>query len=306
MAQVLNGDNGGVSEGTFFHHVRILEDLERQANSIKGKQSAAKKLAVDDGLNLKDLKKIMSERALTVDAQVESLNRQNAYRRFFKMPTSKAMPFIADIKDELGLTDEERQQKWEDEGYVAGKLGQNRDVCPHEDPNSLGARFWMAGYDKGQAELAKGIRQKPADKPKDKPAAETPPASTTATAKPGPQHEPEVAAAKARGGRKPKADTPPVDPVSKTGTVGVTYWHDVKGGRAIENKDGTPPDKGWENITRPEYDKLFAAYKAKADEEWESPAKPGTMATPPEAETVGDDDDDSGTDDDEIPPGPKH
>jgi ribosome modulation factor len=302
MARVLNGDNGGgISSDVFWHHVRAFEDLERQMNSIKGKIGAQKKLAIDDGLILKDLDKVKKERAMTVDDQIASFNRQNAYRRFFKMPVAAFIPVLADVKDETGLTDEERQQKWEDEGYVAGKLGLNRDTCPHDDPNSLGARYWMAGYDKGQGELAKGFKQK---KPDPKPA-ESPETKTK------PKDEPEVAAAKARGGRKPKeaAPIPPVDPVSKTGTVGITYWHDIKGHRVIENKDGSPPVKGWENITRPEFDKLFQQYKAEADAEWETQAANKKPEPDTDESAGGDDDGDDNGDADvdeeeEAPPVP--
>lgn len=274
MPRVLNeGSIVGISEDTFFHHDRIFRELKKQQSALANSVKAAKKAALDDGLDYEDYKWVNRQQAKTVEQQRISHNNRTAYLRFFKMPQGAQLAPIAEIKDEIGLTEEERKAKWEDEGYVAGVTGQNRDQCPHEDPNSLGARTWMAGYDRGQAKLAKGIRQKPKDPA---PAADAAPAAEKKPAAEGkitPKPEPEVATAKARrAGKKP----------------GVTYWHHAGIGKVYEIDSSTVAPEGSVSITREEYEKLAAEYKAKEDADWDVVAK--KEGADADAATDGDDD----------------
>jgi len=251
--RVLNeGSIVGISEDVFFHHDRIFTDLKKQQSSIAGKMKAAKKSAEDDGLNYEDYKWALRQRALSVEQQRISHNNRYAYLRFYKMPVSEQMAPIAELKDAVGLTDDERQKKWEDEGYVAGVTGMNRDTCQHDDPNSIAAKFWMAGYDRGQAKLGKGFKKKPAD-----PAPEKEPA---ATSKPEekivPKPEPEVATAKAKRSAK----------------KGVTYWHNAEIGKVYEVDVAGAAPEGSVSITRPEYEKLAAEYKTKEEDDWNAVA----------------------------------
>lgn len=266
MPRVLNeGSIVGISEDTFFHHDRIFRELKKQQSALANSVKAAKKAALDDGLDYEDYKWVNRQQAKTVEQQRISHNNRTAYLRFFKMPQGAQLAPIAEIKDEIGLTEEERKAKWEDEGYVAGVTGQNRDQCPHEDPNSLGARTWMAGYDRGQAKLGRGIKKKPPE-----PAPAAPPAEEKIV----PKQEPQVAAAK-RGSKAKK---------------GVTYWHNAEIGKVYEVDVSQANPEGAVSITREEHDRLAAEYKAKEEADWDVVAKKEGA----DADAPADGDDDGG------------
>lgn len=239
-SRVLNGDdNGGVSEAVFFQHLRNVDDVAKQKMALVAREKAVWKAATDDGISKDDLKVVMKDRAQTVDQRIASFNRRNSYRRFLKMPEALNLPVLEDMKDEIGLTEEARHKKWEDEGYVAGKSGKNRDVCPHTDPNSIGARIWMGGYDKGQAAIAP--KKKPPEQQALLPAAV-------------PNGEDAAAAPKKRG--RP---------------AGVSYWHhaEQKAVFAVTIADKPAPE-GSVNVTKPEYEKLKAEYEAALQAEWDA------------------------------------
>lgn len=206
----------------------------------------------------KDLETVMKDRLIPISERIKSHNNRTLYQRFLKVPGAEDIPILDEKKaDGLGLSEEEWQARWENDGFIAGRTGRNRDTCPHEDPNSLGARFWMAGYDRGQAENAAGIKAtkkkiKDEEQAKATVAAETPPAPSE---KITPQHEPEVQ--KAAGRRK----------------GGVTYWHDPVLKKVHEVTIADVEPAGSVNITKPEYIKLKAEYEAAEKAEWEAAAK---------------------------------
>lgn len=283
--KVLNDHNGGVTENTFFHHVRALEDLKKQATSVAGKIRAQKKLAKDDGLDIGDLDWAMKQRAKTLADQVASHNRRTAYLRFWKMPLGAQIDFVDEINDETAMTDEQRQEKWENDGYVAGLEGKGMDVALGDhDPNSIAGRFILEGWRRGQEKLGKGIKKKD---PEPKPAKEKATAKEAAApanekpARAGPQDEPEVAEAKKRG--RPK-------------TKGVTYWHhpEIKKVYEIDAVSEAAPE-GAVSVTRPEYDELKAKYAAELEADWDDGAPKGEEEQPPAP---------GGSDADEQPPAP--
>ncbi len=294
MAKV-HGDNGGVSEKVFFDFDREYSSLKSQASAIAGKMRALKKRGEEDGLDVQEYEYHRKRRMRPLEERRKAYENGRLYLKFWKDPLGAAMNAIDDIKDEVGLSDEERQKKWEDEGYVVGISGGNRDQCPHPDPNSLGARFWMAGYDKGQAKNApkkKAPSPEPVeDGPRGATAAEV--KAKSSKAKVEPKHEPEVQEAKSRKGKM----------------KGVTYWHNAELKKVYEiDATADAPPEGATNITKPEYERLKAEYATAEQSDWDDNAPPAGDEDVAHDELDKDDgDEDAGEDDgdedeDEDPP----
>lgn len=284
MPRVLSGDNGGVTEKVFFDFDREYQEAKSMMTSAAAKMKSVKKRGADNGIDVPEYEWTRKYRNKTLEQQRTAHNHRVAYMNFWKMPIGAKIAEVDEFSEDVGLSDEDRQKKWENDGYVAAREGKRRDTCPHPDPNSLGARFWMAGYDRGEKqntmENAKGIKKGAA-----------------------PKHEPEVEAAKKRG--RPKKGASPAEPSKSAeqpshagGEVRVTYWNDVVKERVLKISDGSAPPAGAVNLTKAEYEKLEAEYAAKADEEWEGTgAAAGNISTgeervDPEAEE----------DEDETPP----
>ena len=278
MARVL-AHNGGVTEKVFFDFEREYSSLKSQASAIAGKMRALKKRATDDGLDVEEFEYQRKRRDRPIEERRKAYENGRLYLKFWKDPLGAQLAEIAEVKGDVGLTDEEREKRWEDEGYIVGARGGDRKECPHPDPNSLGYRVWSMGYDKGQAAIAPKKGGKAPAAVADGPAAST----DTTTGKltggvadkagaPGPEKdkpkdEPEVAAAKARGGKKGKA--------------GVTYWHNAELRKVYQITTADADPEGAVNITKPEFEKLQAEYAKAEEDDWNSIAKPGTMAEPP-------------------------
>lgn len=279
MSRVLNaGHNGGVTENTFFHHLKVMDDLDRQKASLMSKIKNAKKQAKDDGINMKVFDAVRTMRAVSQEELARELDITFAFMKYLKMPVAQQLaPIDISLVDEsiADLSDEERAAKWENDGFIAGRSGTNKSDCPHQDPNSPAAKSWVEGWERGQAENAKGIKEGPK--------------KTSSDADSGkldggvkPKHEPEVEEAgkkKASGGR----------------TKGTTYWHDAEKRKVYEVTSADPDPEGATSITKKEFEKLKAEY-AKADEDdWDNAAKAAAEAGSDKA------DDDFGDDD---PPAP--
>lgn len=259
MDRVLS--NGDVSEFVFFGILRDYEDLNKRKAKLASDEKTLRKRAKDDGVNLNDLKQVLRERALTVDEQVQAHNRRLAYRRFLKMPASAQMTFIDEsLSDETGLTPEQREQKWQDIGFVAGREGKSlTDVMQGVDPNSEIGRWITTGWEAGQEENAKGIKQK-ARAPRvleDKKPAE-------ANGDPAPaEADAPSNVTPARRGRPPKD--------------GLVYYHDEFDKKLYVLKKGETPPQGAVNITRAQHAELEAKYAAEPpkpeDDSFDSPAE---------------------------------
>lgn len=279
--KVLNDHNGGVSESTFFHHMRQKNDLDSRKAKLAGDTKNWKKQAKDDGIDLGDLEHALKIGKLSIEEQIASHNRRVAYLRFMKRPIGEQISFIDEtVPDETGLTDEQREKKWTDIGFVAGAEGKNMaDVMSGHDPNSETGRWITAGWEKGQADISKGIKKGPAkqDKADEK-------ANDVDAGKTKPKHEPEVEEAKKRG--RPKK------------TDGVSYYHNPETRKVFEIKVSDAVPEGAVSITKPEYEKLAAEYAAAEKAEWEEAQKAKAADEPPSS---GDEppssEDDSGSDD---------
>lgn len=167
MSKVLEETNGYVSESTFFGHDREWDGLKSQMSGLAGKMRALRKRMKDDGIDIEDFVYQKKKRAKSVSDQTASYERQRLYGQYWKMPVAVAQAELGTVADETGLTDEQRQKKWQDDGYVVGISGKGMDQNPH-DPNSVAGRFWIEGWREGQKKLGEGIKQKKADAAKPK------------------------------------------------------------------------------------------------------------------------------------------
>lgn len=267
MPRILPDHNGGVSENTFYHHDRIIESINSQMASLRSKLGTAKKAMSDDGLDWDDYKYAKKQRARTLADQIASHNRRLSYMKFLKMPIADKLPNVDAFSDETDLTDEQRQEKWENEGYVAAREGKGMDSNPH-DPNSISGRFYNEGWRRGQEENAKGIKAGP--KP------ETAPAPTGAKKRGRPSKaDKEAAEAAAKAAAAPAA--PPANDAgepAKAADEGAPAGG--AGEQTAENGSQAAPAAGEED-RKPLTDEEWAAAapkKAASDTPFGEPAAP--------------------------------
>lgn len=152
-----SNDNGGVTEDVFNRHLTERLRLQKQANDIKAKLKAASKVAEDDGVSIKAMDMALK---LSAEDPNEVIRRENDIRQYLVFMRSKVgeqMTLIPEVPDTSKMSDTQREQKWEDEGFQAGLLAKNRDTCPHQ-PESPGFQAWMRGYEQGQERNLSGIK----------------------------------------------------------------------------------------------------------------------------------------------------
>lgn len=289
MSKILSDHNGGVSENTFFHHVRELENIAKQEMSLKAKKKAQMKAAKEDGIDVDDLKWAQKERARSEHERRASHNRRVSYLRFFKVRTGVDMNFIDEtVDDDTGLNEAEREDKWTNFGFVGSREGKGlADVMQGHDPNSDTGRWITAGWERGQAENAKPIKKKSSDTDTGKMNGGVKPAAEAKDA--GPKHEPEVETAKRRG-------RPPKD--------GITFWHKEETKQVFKVSAADAPPEGAKNITKKEYERLAAEYEQSEKAAWEGAAPAGDAGqapAPDEGAPPAPDGDDDGWD---TPPSP--
>lgn len=263
MSRVLTeseGSNGnGPSEATVFKHWKAMKTLASRLSALGADKKKAKAAAEDDGVLWADLEAIDKMGNMALTEQIQKHNRQLRMRKILRDPMAQHLHFIDEtLSDETGLTDEQRQKKWNDIGFVASIGGSGLDVAMEgHDPNADTGRWIREGWEAGQAQNAKGIKEKPKPAPAAAPAAEKAPAAEDKIV---PKDEPEVVAAKRRG-RPPKA--------------GAVYWHNAELKKVYEvtsaDKD---PDEGAVKVTKAVYDELLETYSKKEDDDWEQSAPP--------------------------------
>jgi hypothetical protein len=238
--------NGTVSEAVWWKHYNALEDWAKQKARLDNDKKKLIKACRDDGVDPDDFKDINKTRAMALAEFIDKHNRNVRMMRMVRHPAAQYMQEIdPTLSDETGLTDEQRQTKWEDHGYVAGRAGKTlAEATEGHDPNSETGRWIIQGFENGKNAL--GTRQgnkgpEPvAKQTESKPLAET-------AGKITPKQEPEVAAAKGRG-------------------KGVTYWHHAERRQVFEVGIGdTPAPEGSVAIRKPEYEKLKIEYDAEFD-----------------------------------------
>lgn len=261
------GHNGGrISQKAFLKLNGDFDALESRAAKLRADRGAFWKRAKEDGLDRVGFEWARKQASLDAAERAAAHNTRYAYLKYLGFEDIAAGMSEVDenASDEIGLTEEQREAKWRDHGKRAGLAGatlSSADVMKGHDPNSDVGRWIIAGWEAGQAELAKEI--KPADKASD--------AGGKLTGGVQPKDEPEVAAAKRRG-RPPKS--------------GLTYWHNPETRKVFEV---TLPDSGPEGavaITRPEYEKLQAEYAKAEQEAWEQSA-PDDGGGPPSPDDDG-------------------
>lgn len=240
MSKVLNDHNGGVSETTFFHHVRQKSALDKRKAALAGDYKSWKKQAKDDGIDLNDLEYALRIDAMSLAEQVASHNRRVTYLKFMKKPIGSQLSFIDEsVSDETGLTDEQREKKWTDIGYTEGARGASLvDAMTGHDPNSDTGRWITAGWEAGQASLAKGFKKGPV------------------VTNGGGAEEPKL-----KRGRPAK-------------NSGVIYMHDMEKRKVYEIGVADARPEGATPITKEEYASLRSAYEKAEDEGWDDAAPP--------------------------------
>lgn len=242
------GHNGGVTPNTYYHHLKQWEGFKARQDKLKGEVSAWQKTAIDDGIDIVDMKAAIKRKGLSDAEQIASFNRQMFYLQCMNVPLANLVaPIDESAIGDAGMTDEQRRKRWEDEGYLSGKTGKGLDVAMgNHDPNSIAGRFIREGWDRGQKENAAGIKKKEpaADKKAAAPKADAPKADAKAASKPG-----------------------------KAAAVKVSYWHNPDEKAVQEVKDGSLPEKPWVSVPRGEFDTLKAEYEKQAEADFEA-AKP--------------------------------
>lgn len=249
--------NGDVSPEVWWQRYNEYTNLLKAQASLNAKKAAAKKAAKDDGVEWKDFQDVDKMRALSMSEQIAKHNRMVRMMQFLKQPVAVHMTLIDEtLSDETGLTDEQREEKWNNYGYVKGRGGETlAEALEGHDPNSETGRWITDGHENGKNAL--GTRpgsRGPAPAAKQ---TESKPLAGTA-GKITPKQEPEVAAAKGRG-------------------KGFTYWHHAERRQVFEVGIGdTPAPEGSVAIRKPEYEKLKAEYDAEFDA-----SVPPTTGKPP-------------------------
>lgn len=250
--------NGDVSPEVWWQRYNEYTNLLKAQASLNAKKAAAKKASKDDGIEWKDFQDVDKMRALSMSEQIAKHNRMVRMMQFLKQPIAAHMQMIDEtLSDETGLSDEQREEKWNNHGYVKGRGGETlADALEGHDPNSDTGRWITAGHDQGKNALGTRPGSKgPAPVPK---AAEPKPAEEKIV----PKKEPEVEAAKK--GSKGK---------------GVTYWHHAERRQVFEiGITDAPAPEGSVSIRKPEYEKLKAEYDQEFDAS--SPPKPGAKNAP--------------------------
>ena len=250
-----NGD--GPTEATFFKHQRAYEAIESDKASLRGKVKKAKKAAADDGVDWDDLKDLSGLRGSgAAEAEAARLQRMARYLGYMKNPLAAVLATMSEFKtDETSLTEEEREKKWRDHGYVGSREGKGLDqVLEGHDPNGDTGRWIRSGWEAGQKENAAPIKEPAKAKGKEKPD------TVKADDKPKPQPEPEVAAANKKAASKAKP--------------GVVYYHNVEAKKVLELDQHAVFPEGYVPITRPEFEKLKAEYAAAENAAWEDSRPP--------------------------------
>lgn len=266
MSKVLSEGNGGdFSERVFWEHYNVKKELDKKQMALNSAKGEAKKRAKEDGIDWKDFQAIEKTASLSFNEQLAAFNRQNRMMSFLHMRIAEFIPMIDEtLSDETGMSDEQREKKWDGHGYVKGRSGESlADALQGHDPTSETGQWISVGWERGQQALGTRNRSGPARTPPAPPVAKEPakPAEekteekTEEKVKPKP--EPEVAAAGAKKAAAKKS--------------GVSYWHHEERRQVFEIgvSDAPAPD-GSVNITKKEYEAL----KAKYDKEWDESSPP--------------------------------
>lgn len=268
------GHNGGVTQSVFLKHKGKYDSLSSRKSKLASDEKQFWKDADDDGITKGDFKWALKQESLTAAERAASHNNRRAYLKFLGHgELSEAMVEVDENAfDEVGKTPEEREAHWRDHGKRHGLEGKGLDVAMGKHTTDSEAGQWIQqGWAEGQAELAKGIKPKPADETAKgkRGAGKTSSDAEAGKLSGGVQPQPEPEAAKARGRKG-----------------GVSYRHDPEKRKVYEISIADAIPEGSVNITRPEYDKLKSQYAAEEEEAWQQTAPTGDGEQPP---TPGDD-----------------
>lgn len=148
--RVLKGHNAQVSEATLYRHLGAVRVAQSAVESANGKLRERLKKAKDDGVDVKILRKIMSELKLSTEEVIGEINSTNAYRAAFHLPNHAPI-------DTFGEEDREDPAKREayarEQGIVAGFRGAEEGSNPYPDPSDACYLAWEAGFREAQNRL---------------------------------------------------------------------------------------------------------------------------------------------------------
>jgi len=148
--RVLKGHNTQVSEATLYRHLGAVRAAQTEVESANGKLRERLKRAKDDGVDVKILRKIMSELKLSTEEVVAEINVTNAYRGAFHLPNHAPIDTFGD-EDRDDPTKREAYAK--EQGILAGFRGAEEGSNPYPDETDTCHLAWAAGHREAQNRL---------------------------------------------------------------------------------------------------------------------------------------------------------
>jgi uncharacterized protein (UPF0335 family) len=188
----------------FVGYVGKAIQLQKQMASLNGKLRAVFKVAKDDGVDTKAMKKIMADQKR--DPAEVRREHQNyiAYATYLGQPIGTQLSIFDNGEPDISkMSIQQRVEKWTKDGYAVGAAGGDRSVNPH-DPESEAGVAWFEGYAVAQGDLAKGFGKIEAKVHAYEMEAKAERVPQKSPAKGGDAPDPEVGGVAA----KPDADTP--------------------------------------------------------------------------------------------------
>lgn len=235
---ILKDYSGGITEtAVIASHREITEHRERM-KSAQGKLREARKRAEESGMDPKAYDLAMKLMKMDEVAAVDLLNKTIFYTKMLRAPIGAQLNFIDMVTDNANLTDEQRLERWYDEGYNAGANGQGQDACRHQ-MNMPAGQAWLNGWSSAQAELAKGFKPLDDEDPGDEPGEEQVEAAAEAPA----AEEPPKRRGRPPGSgskRKPKEPEAAAAPSEDGPIAPADGWGDA-GGVESYNPNAAPP-----------------------------------------------------------------
>ncbi len=229
---VLNDYSGGVPADDVVALSGELAGHKEKMKSAQGKLRETRKRMEETGIDLKAYDDAQKLAKLDPAEAIARLNKTYFYLKAFRAPVGSQLNFIELVNDN-SMTDEQRMQKWFDEGFLAGSTGKWDTDCPHA-VNLPSGQQWLKGYREAQGILAAKFKEgQAAAEQKEWDGAAPAPAAAAAPAAP-----PEETAPRRRG-RPPGS--------GKKGGVTITS----QSGVTVETKELVPAAASGELVAPP-------------------------------------------------------
>lgn len=208
--------SGGVSADSVVGLSLELSGHKEKMKSAQGRLRETRKRMEEGGIDLKSYDLAMKLSALDPYEAIERLNKAYFYLKAMHAPVGAQLGFH-DMVNDNSLTEEQRLQKWYDEGHLAGSTGKWEKDCPHGVHLPAGQK-WLEGYRDAQAKLASNFSP---SEPVTEAATEKAPAAEAPKADAAPSK---------RRGRPPGSGKKGAEIVSQSGV------------KAVSSEIGAPPE----------------------------------------------------------------